>query len=167
MFLMKATQIEQSDETRRVISGISLNFVNALATFQRKYYDFFMASILKDRKYTKDHEWALAEGKKVIVGITDFAQTSLGDVTYVQLSESGKIVKRGDIIATVESVKAVSDVYAPLSGKIIRNNSEVISDPSLLNQDPYGKAWLVEVEATNESELNELMSPDAYSQHAQ
>lgn len=126
-----------------------------------------MSSILPDRKYTKDHEWASAKGPNVTVGITDFAQTSLGDVTFVQLPETGKIFKKGDIIGSVESVKAVSDIYAPISGKITKVNQDVLNDPALLNQDPYGKAWLIEVEASNAGELNELLSPEAYKQHAE
>lgn len=125
-----------------------------------------MAKILQDRKYTKDHEWAQVSGKAVLMGITDFAQTSLGDVTFVQLPEAGKTFKKGEIIGTVESVKAVSDIYAPVSGKVVRSNADVVNDPSLLNQDPYGKAWLLEMEATNETEFQDLLGPDAYGQHA-
>jgi glycine cleavage system H protein len=126
-----------------------------------------MSSILPDRKYTKDHEWASAKGQSVTVGITDFAQTSLGDVTFVQLPETGKVFNKGEIIGSVESVKAVSDIYAPISGKITKVNQDVLNDPALLNQDPYGKAWLIEVEASNAGELNELLSPEAYKQHAE
>jgi glycine cleavage system H protein len=126
-----------------------------------------MSSILPDRKYTKDHEWASEKGSHITVGITDFAQTSLGDVTFVQLPETGKVFKKGDIIGSVESVKAVSDIYAPISGKITKVNQDVLNDPALLNQDPYGKAWLIEVEASNTGELNELLSPEAYKQHAE
>lgn len=126
-----------------------------------------MSEILPDRKYTKDHEWAQLNGKNVVMGITDFAQGSLGDVTFVQLPEDGKVFKKGEIVGSVESVKAVSDIYAPISGKITRTNTEVINDPSLLNQDPYGKAWLLEMEASNENEFQELLGPDAYGQHAQ
>lgn len=125
-----------------------------------------MASILPDRKYTKDHEWAQQNGKKILVGITDFAQTSLGDVTFVQLPQAGKELKKGEIIGTVESVKAVSDIYAPVSGKVSRINETVVSDPSVLNQDPYG-SWLIELESNNESEYQELLAPDAYSKHAE
>ena len=126
-----------------------------------------MASILADRKYTKDHEWAQQKGKSVMMGITDFAQSALGDVTYVQLPEIGKTFKRGEIIGSVESVKAVSDIYAPISGKILGINEAVVNDPSILNQDPYGKAWLLEFESSNEAEFQELMTPTAYEQHAQ
>ncbi|MEZ4814819.1 MAG: glycine cleavage system protein GcvH [Bdellovibrionota bacterium] len=126
-----------------------------------------MSSILPDRKYTKDHEWAQLNGKNVMMGITDFAQNSLGDVTYVQLPETGKAFTKGEIIGTVESVKAVSDIYAPITGKILRTNADVINDPSILNQDPYGKAWLLEMEASDESEFQELLEPDAYGQHAE
>ncbi len=126
-----------------------------------------MSSILPDRKYTKDHEWAQLSGKSVVMGITDFAQSSLGDVTFVQLPENGKTFNKGEIIGTVESVKAVSDIYAPVTGKVLRTNADVVNDPSLLNQDPYGKAWLLEMEASNENEFQELLAPEAYGQHAQ
>lgn len=125
------------------------------------------SSILPDRKYTKDHEWALnTEKAKCKVGITDFAQNSLGDVTYVQLPEVGRKISQGEIIGSVESVKAVSDIYAPLSGTILKVNDDVVNDPSLLNQDPYGKAWLIEVEISKEGELSTLLSPEAYGEHA-
>ena len=134
----------------------------------QKDYEISMATnILPDRKYTKDHEWALAKDKSTyVVGITDFAQTALGDVTYVQLPEVGKTIKQGEVIGSVESVKAVSDIYAPMSGKVAKVNSDVMNDPSLLNQDPYGKAWLIELELSAETELTALLSSEAYSEIA-
>lgn len=126
-----------------------------------------MSKIVEDRKYTKDHEWAQEKGKTVLMGITDFAQTSLGDVTFVQLPTVGKAFKRGEILGTVESVKAVSDIYAPVTGTITKINDDVVNDPSLLNQDPYGKAWLVEFEVPDSAELKDLLTPDSYKQHAE
>lgn len=149
-----------------LIDASSRLFFVRLSGMQRGSNHLSMASILPDRKYTKDHEWAQMNGKTVLMGITDFAQSSLGDVTFVQLPEAGKTFNKGDIIGTVESVKAVSDIYAPISGKITRLNADVVNDPSLLNQDPYGKAWLLEMEASNENEFQDLLAPDAYGQHA-
>ena len=129
-----------------------------------------MAKIPGDLHYTKDHEWVRKNDKNAVIGITDFAQTSLGDVTFVQLPEIGKEFKRGDILGTVESVKAVSDIYAPISGKVSKVNSALLTDPSVLNTDPYGNAWLVELDlggADDSAELNELLTAEKYRQHAE
>ena len=128
-----------------------------------------MSEIPAKLRYTKDHEWAqkLEAPKRLRVGITDFAQNSLGDVTYLELPESGSAFKRGEILGTVESVKAVSDIYAPVSGKIVATNNPLNENPALLNTDPYGSGWLVEIEMENEAEWNDLLNSDAYTQHAQ
>lgn len=127
-----------------------------------------MSEIKKDCLYTKDHEWVKKGSPgKVTVGITDFAQSSLGDVTFLQLPEVGKTIKAGEVIGTVESVKAVSDIYAPVSGTISKINEALTQDPSPLNTDPYGSAWLVEVSVSSENELSQLLSPEAYAQVAQ
>lgn len=128
-----------------------------------------MSEIRKDLLYTKDHEWIRKgpEARLVTVGITDFAQSALGDVTYVQMPTVGKEFKKGEIMGTVESVKAVSDIYAPLSGKIVKINESLNQDPSPLNSDPYATAWLAEIEISNESELGSLLSPDAYASVAE
>jgi glycine cleavage system H protein len=128
-----------------------------------------MSEIRPGLRYTKDHEWAqkLESPKNLRIGITDFAQSSLGDVTYLDLPATGKTFKKGEILGSVESVKAVSDIYAPVSGKILNVNSALNDDPSALNTDPFGKAWLVEMEMENEAEWNDLLSADAYAAHAQ
>ncbi len=128
-----------------------------------------MSEIRKDCFYTKDHEWVKkSEATRIVsVGITDFAQSALGDVTYLQLPALGRAFKKGEIIGSVESVKAVSDIYAPLSGKIIKINEALVADPAPLNTDPFGKAWLLELEIENESELGTLLDPQAYEAHAQ
>lgn len=128
-----------------------------------------MSEIRKDLLYTKDHEWIRKgpEGRLVTVGITDFAQAALGDVTYVQMPALGKEFKKGEIMGTVESVKAVSDIYAPLSGKIVKINEALNQDPSPLNTEPYGAAWLAEIEISNESEMSSLLSADAYASVAE
>ncbi|NLT95467.1 MAG: glycine cleavage system protein GcvH [Clostridia bacterium] len=106
----------------------------------------------KNLKYTKEHEWVDLETKKV--GITYFAQESLGDVVFVELPEIGTELEVGDTIGVVESVKAVSDIYAPVSGKVVAVNEELLDSPELINQDPYGKGWIIEMEITGgEDEL--------------
>jgi len=128
-----------------------------------------MSEIRQDLRYTKDHEWAqkLDTPKKIRVGISDFAQAALGDVTYIELPENGKQIKAGDTIGNIESVKAVSDIYAPLSGKIVAVNDALNDDPSPINTAPFEGGWLVEIELDNEGDWNQLLTAQAYEQHAQ
>lgn len=116
----------------------------------------------KDLHYTESHEWARIAGNIATVGITDYAQHELGDIVYIELPEIGKIVKKGEIFGSVESVKAVSDLYSPLSGRVIEVNSELSSHPEYLNQDPYGKGWIIKVEIEDQSEIKKLMNPESY-----
>ncbi len=113
-----------------------------------------MSEIRKDCLYTKDHEWVkkTSTPKIVIMGISDFAQSSLGDVTFLQLPAVGRTLKKGEILGTVESVKAVSDVYAAVSGTIVKINETLNADPAPLNSDPFGTGWLVEIEMSSENE---------------
>jgi glycine cleavage system H protein len=112
--------------------------------------------------YSKNHEWVKVESDKAYVGITDFAQHSLGDIVYAELPEIDTVLNAGDTLGTVESVKAASDVYCPISGKVVEVNQSVADDPSLLNSDPY-ENWMICVEMNDPSELDELMSPEEYS----
>ncbi len=116
----------------------------------------------KELKYTKEHEWAKVEDGRVRMGITDFAQKELGDIVYVELPEVGREVKQGEAIITVESVKAASDVYAPVSGKVVEVNPELESHPEYVNQDPYGKGWMALLEMGDPSELERLLSAEEY-----
>ena len=127
-----------------------------------------MSSIPKDLLYTKDHEWVKASPTPgiVIVGVTDFAQNSLGDVTFLQLPEVGRAVKKGEVFGTVESVKAVSDLYAPVSGTVVKINQALVQTPDPINQDPYG-AWMIEIQMSVENEKNTLLNAEAYAQVAQ
>lgn len=113
-------------------------------------------------KYTKDHEWALVEGKTATIGITHHAQDALGEVVYVDIPSKGKTVKKGDTFGVVESIKAVSDLYSPLSGKIVEVNSSLSDEPGTVNSDPYKKAWMVKLEISNPSEMDELLSVGDY-----
>lgn len=115
-----------------------------------------------DRRYTDSHEWFLADGDTVTVGITQFATNELTDVTYVDMRRPGTTVDEGDTIGEVESVKTTSDVYSAITGEIAEINQHVHDDPSLLNRDPFGEGWLVRIKADDLSPLENLMDQSAY-----
>lgn len=122
-----------------------------------------MSNIPADLKYVASHEWLRREADGTItVGITDHAQDLLGDVVYVELPEVGSIVEADQEIAVVESVKAASDVYAPISGEIVEINEELVDNPEWANEEPYGKAWFFKVKPTNPADYDNLMSADEY-----
>jgi len=123
-----------------------------------------MSEIPKELKYTDEHEWIRMEGDTAVVGITDYAQDKLGEVIYVELPETGKSFSAKEVMATVESVKAVSDIYAPLSGEITEVNQAVVDDPALLNRSPYGEAWLVKIRVSDPSEADSLLPPEKYAE---
>ena len=114
-------------------------------------------------RYTKDHEWARVEDEEVVIGVTEYAQDALGDVVYVELPEIGVETKQGEGFGVVESVKAVSDLYSPVSGSVTDINENLSENPELINEDPYGDGWMIRLEASNESEFNSLMNADAYT----
>jgi glycine cleavage system H protein len=116
----------------------------------------------EDLLYTKNHEWVKVEDDRAIVGVTSYAQDQLVEVVFVELPEEGKEVKAGDAVATLESVKAVADVYAPVSGKIIEVNKQLENQPELVNQDPYGEGWIFVIEIAGEEELHTLMKVSDY-----
>ena len=116
-----------------------------------------------DRRYTQEHEWVLAgDGGGVRMGISEYAQDALGDVVYVELPAVGKTVAKGDPIAEVESTKSVADVYAPVAGTVAAVNEGLASQPELVNSDPYGGGWFVDIDVSDEAGLETLLSPDAY-----
>lgn len=124
-----------------------------------------MSEIPGDLKFLKSHEWARVEGNgRVTVGISDHAQGLLGDLVYVELPEVGADAKAGEAIAVVESVKAASDVYSPISGTVVEVNSALADKPETINEDAYGDGWLYVVELSNKDELNELLEPDDYAE---
>ena len=126
-----------------------------------------MSNIPEDLKYTKDHEWIKINGDgTATIGITDYAQNSLGDVTFVELPEIGDSFSSGESFGVVESVKAASDLYMPIGGEIIETNEELDGDPEKVNQDPYGDAWIIKVKIEDDSELDQLMSSSDYSEIA-
>lgn len=115
-----------------------------------------------DLKYTKEHEWLRMEGDFAVVGITDFAQDSLGDVVFITLPDEGSSLEQAARFGEVESVKAVSELFSPVSGDVVERNEAVIETPELLNTDPYGAGWLLKIHLTNPPELESLMSADDY-----
>lgn len=118
-------------------------------------------------KYSKDHEWIRVDGDVGVVGVTDYAQNQLGDVVYVELPDVGKTLARGKEAAVVESVKAASEVYAPVSGEVIEVNGALADEPAKVNADPAGDGWFVKIRLSNPSELDELMDEAAYNQYCE
>lgn len=116
----------------------------------------------EELKYTRDHEWARIQGNRVTIGITDFAQDQLGDVVYVELPDVGDVVKKGEAFGVVESTKAVSDLFAPVSGKVVEVNSPLADAPETVNQDPYEEGWMIVVEVADAKDLGDLLDGAAY-----
>jgi len=113
-------------------------------------------------KYTKDHEWIRVEGNVATIGITDFAQKELGDIVYVDITTIGETVAKEEIFGTVEAVKTVSDLFMPITGKVLEMNKDIDSSPESVNNDAYGKGWMIKASIDNEAELADLLSADAY-----
>ncbi|HNV70271.1 MAG TPA: glycine cleavage system protein GcvH [Candidatus Ozemobacteraceae bacterium] len=116
-------------------------------------------------KFTKDHEWIKVEGKKGIIGISEYAVKHLGDIVFVDMPKVGSSLTKGKTMGVVESVKTVSDIYAPASGKVVKNNADLEADPAMLNQDPHGKAWIIEIELANPGDVDDLMDKAAYDKY--
>jgi glycine cleavage system H protein len=116
-----------------------------------------------DLKYTREHEWARVKGTKLLVGITDFAQDQLGDVVYVELPAVGDEVKKGESFGVVESTKAVSELFAPVSGKVVEVNDPLVEAPEAVNEDPYEEGWMIAIEPSDPKELAELLDVKAYA----
>lgn len=114
-------------------------------------------------KYTKEHEWALVEGDTVTVGITDFAQSALGDIVFLEVPDVGSELKLGNTFGVVESIKSVSDLYAPVTGEVIAKNSDLEGSPEKINSDAYG-SWLIKVKVKNTTELNNLLTAQQYTE---
>jgi len=113
-------------------------------------------------KYTKDHEWVKIDGSEATIGITDFAQRELGDIVYVDVNTVGEAVEKEAVFGTVEAVKTVSDLFMPLTGEVLEVNKDIDSEPESVNNDPYGKGWMIKIKFTNPEELNELLSVEDY-----
>jgi glycine cleavage system H protein len=119
----------------------------------------------EDLKYSKEHEWVLVEGSVATVGITDYAQDQLGDIVFVELPAVGDKVSKEDAFGVVESVKAVSDIYAPVSGKVVEVNDDLPENPEMLNEDSYGDGWIIKIEMNDPEELQDLMTAAEYEEY--
>ena len=119
----------------------------------------------EDLKYSKEHEWVLVEGTVATVGITDFAQDQLGDIVFVELPAVGDKVSKEDAFGVVESVKAVSDIYAPISGKVLEVNDDLPENPEMVNEDAYGDGWMIKIEMNDPEELQDLMTAAEYEEY--
>ena len=117
-----------------------------------------------DLKYTKDHEWVRVNGDIALVGITDFAQSELGDIVFVEIETEGEELEAEEVFGSVEAVKTVSDLFMPVSGEIVEVNSDLEANPEVVNEDPYGKGWMIKVRMSDPSEVEKLLDSDAYQQ---
>lgn len=124
-----------------------------------------MATVPQGLKYTEDHEWVKVEGDTATFGVTDYAQGELGDVVFLELPSAGDEVKQGDTFGSIEAVKTVADLYAPLSGEVVEVNEALENEPETVNKDPYGAGWLVKVKLSDATEVDSLMDAAAYEQH--
>ena len=119
----------------------------------------------EDLKYTENDEWIRVSGNTARIGLTDYAQDNLSDLVFVELPDVGDTLTKGEVFASVESVKAASDVYAPASGKVIAVNTALDNAPETINSDPYGEGWIVEIELSNPADVNDLLDAAAYAKH--
>lgn len=119
----------------------------------------------QDLLYTKNHEWVRVEDGQITVGITDYAQDQLGDITYVELPEEGDSFKKEAVLGTVDSLKTVAELYAPVDGEVVEVNAELPNTAQMVNEKPYDDGWMVKIEMSNEAQLEELMQPDDYLKH--
>jgi glycine cleavage system H protein len=114
--------------------------------------------------YTKDHEWLRTEGDEAYVGISDFAQHELGDIVFIEVETIGEILGKGESFGTIEAVKTVSDMFMPVSGEVLSFNDELNTKPEIVNQDPYGKGWVIKIKIQNKDEISQLLNPAQYSE---
>jgi len=121
----------------------------------------------KDLLFTEDHEYARIVGGVATIGVSEYAQEQLGDITYLELPQAGDTISKGDSLGVIEAVKAASDIFSPVSGEVIEVNSDLESNPELVNQDCYGKGWIVKVKMSDSSEASSLMNADAYKAHVE
>lgn len=122
-------------------------------------------NIPTDLKYSKDHEWIRIEGDIAVIGITDFAQSELGDIVYVEVETVDETLDKGEIFGTVEAVKTVSDLFLPLSGEVVEFNESLEGEPENVNSDPYGEGWMIKLKYSNPEEIDDLMDDAAYQNH--
>ncbi|HKQ33154.1 MAG TPA: glycine cleavage system protein GcvH [Thermodesulfobacteriota bacterium] len=126
-----------------------------------------MVQIPDELKYTGDNEWAMEEGDLLVIGITDYAQDALGEIVYIELPSEGDEITKGDPFGAVESTKAVSDLYAPISGDVVEVNDVLLDTPEAINGDPYGEGWMIKVRPYDSKELKDLMDYEEYSEYVE
>ena len=119
-------------------------------------------NVPENLRYTKEHEWVLTEGDVATIGITEYAQGELGDIVFIELPQVGNATKQSEPCANIEAVKAVSDLYAPVSGEVTEVNSDLEADPQIINKDAFGKGWILKIKMSDQGELNNLLTPDDY-----
>ena len=113
-------------------------------------------------KYTKDHEWIKVDGDVATIGVTDFAQSQLGDIVFIEIETVGETLAKEEVFGTIEAVKTVSDMFMPVAGEVLEVNPKITEQPDVVNKDPYGDGWMIKVKVSNPAELNELLSPEQY-----
>lgn len=113
-------------------------------------------------KYTEEHEWIRVEGEEIVVGVTEFAQGELGDVVFIEIETEGETLEKGDTFGTIEAVKTVSDLYMPVDGEVIKVNTALEDNPELVNSDPFGEGWMIRIKLSDPSQLDELITAEAY-----
>lgn len=119
-------------------------------------------NIPQDLKYTKDHEWCKVEGDVITIGVTDFAQSELGDIVFVEVETEGEELDKEEVFGSIEAVKTVSDLFMPVGGEVIEFNEELEANPEVVNSDPYGEGWMIKVKIADQSDLDELLDASAY-----
>ncbi len=124
-----------------------------------------MSNIPSNLKYSKDHEWIRVEGEEAFVGITDFAQSQLGDIVFVDVATEGETLAQNDVFGTIEAVKTVSDAFMPVDGEVLEFNGELENAPETVNKDPYGAGWMIKIRVTDPAQLDGLLSADEYAAH--
>ena len=123
-------------------------------------------NIPAELKYTKDHEWIKIEGNEAVIGITDFAQSQLGDVVFIEIETEGEELDREEVFGTIEAVKTVSDMFMPVAGKVIAVNEKLADTPEVVNKDPYGDGWMIRIEISDASQVDELLTAEQYKEIA-
>lgn len=124
-----------------------------------------MSNIPSNLKYSQDHEWIRVEGDEAYVGITDFAQSQLGDIVFVDITTEGETLGQNDVFGTIEAVKTVSDAFMPVAGEVLEFNAELENAPETANKDPYGAGWMIKIRMTDPAQLDSLLTPDQYAAH--
>ena len=147
-----------------MITVLEFNFLSIFVALIYVKFNLInkIMNVPAELKYTKEHEWIRVEGEEAYVGITDYAQSQLGDIVFVEVETEGDNLEAGDTFGSIEAVKTVSDLYMPVSGEVLEFNSELEDQPDLVNKDPYGKGWIIKVKIEDEAQLDGLLSADAY-----